>query len=225
MAKLRLVAGLAAASLAAALGSTSAMASTTINYNTTGSTLSCNGIGGCVQNTSTSVTVAGLTITYNSGSGSGVVTPSIINLGNLVSTGTGTNVNLTGLLLTVNVNSTPPGTSGALPNGAVSGLLSTNNSSSVITFSPNNTTTGFGTLPGVTMTGPAGQYIYQVLNPTLGLQAPTVGNPIGQTSIQGAVTFNALPEPATWGMMIAGFGILGGTLRRRQTVKTGASLA
>ncbi|MGD0579140.1 MAG: hypothetical protein ABSC08_09455, partial [Bryobacteraceae bacterium] len=121
----------------------------TINYNTTGSTLSCNGIGGCVQNTTTSITDGGLTLTYNTGSGSGVVTPSIINLGNIVSTGTGANVDLTGLLLTINVNATPPGAGATLPNGAVSGLLSTDNSGATILFSPNNTTTGFGTLPGV----------------------------------------------------------------------------
>src|SRR5215475_992585 len=127
----------------------------TVSYNTTGSTLSCNGVAGCVQNTSTSVTIGGLTFTYNAGSGSGVVTPSIINLGNIVSTGTGTNVGVSGLLLTINVNSTPPGGSGTLPNGSVSGTISTNNSGATITFSPNNTTTGFGTLPGVVISGGA----------------------------------------------------------------------
>ena len=39
-------------------------------------------------------------------------------------------------------------------------------------------------------------YTYQVLNTNLGLQAPTVGNPIGQTSIQGDVTSAAIPEPS-----------------------------
>ena len=58
-----------------------------------------------------------------------------LNLGNIVSTGSGTNVTLTGLLLTINVNSTPGG-SGTLPNGAISGQLSTSNSSSTISFSP-----------------------------------------------------------------------------------------
>src|SRR5205807_8873470 len=135
------------------------------------STLSCNGIGGCVQNTPTSVFVGGLTFTYNAGSGSGVLTPSIINLGNIVSTGTGTNVNVTGLLLTIFVNSTPPGAGGALPNGAVSGSISTNSSGATILFSPNNTTTIFGTLPGVVIAGGGQQLTYQILNPTLGLQA------------------------------------------------------
>ena len=189
----------------------------TINYDTTGSTLSCNGVAGCSQNTSTSVTIGGLTFTYNTGSGNNVVTPSIINLGNIVSTGTGSNVNVSGLLLTINVNSTPPGSAGTLPNGAISGTISTNNSGASILFSPNNTTTGFGTLPGVTIGSGASAFIYQVLNPTLGLQAPTVGNPIGQTSIQGAVTdvsTSGTPEPTT--LLLTGVGIaLVGLLRRR----------
>jgi len=197
--------------------STTTASASTINYNTTGSTLSCNGVAGCVQNTSTSATIGGLTLTYNTGSGSGVGTPSIINFGNIVSTGTSSGVNLTGLLLTINVNSTPPGAGATLPNGAVSGSISTNSSGSTILFSPSNTTTGFGTLPGATISGSGISLVYQILNPSLGLQAPTIGNPVGQTSIQGAVTdvSVATPEPSTFGAMFAGIGLLGFFGRRR----------
>lgn len=41
----------------------------------------------------------------------------------------------------------------------------------------------------------------------------------------GDVTPGAVPEPATWAMMILGFGLIGGTMRRRSTVKSGYSLA
>jgi hypothetical protein len=197
-----------------------AASATTINYNTTGSTFSCNGVAGCAQNSTTSVTVGGLTFTYNTGSGSGVVTPSIINFGNIVSTGTGASVSISGLLLTININSTPPGASGTLPNGAISGTISTNSSGATILFSPNNTTTVFGTLPGVVISGGGVSLDYQILNPSLGLQAPTVGNPIGQTSIQGAVTsvITATPEPTTLLSMGAGLGLMG-LIRRRKTNK------
>jgi hypothetical protein len=185
----------------------------TINYNTTGSTLSCNGVAGCVQNTTTSVSFASLSLTYNTGSGSGVNTPSFINLGNIVTTGTSAGVNLTGLLLTVNVNSTPPGASGTLPNGAISGLLSTNSSTTSISFSPNNTTSLFGTLPGVVISGGGTSLLYQIANTTLALQAPTVGNPIGQTSIQGAVSL--VPEASSSLMLGAGLAGLLFISRRR----------
>ncbi len=125
-------------------------------------------------------------------------------------------MSLTGLLLTINVNSTPPGASGSLPNGSVTGMMSTNNSGTVLSFSPSNTTTGFGTLPGVVISGASGCFTYQVLNTSLGLQAPTVGNPIGQTSIQGAVSDNAVPEPTSVVLMSAGLGLLG-LLRRRSS--------
>ena len=137
--------------------------------------------------------------------------------GNIVSTGTGTGVNVTGLLPTINVNSTPPGVGGTLPNGSISGNISTNNSGATILFGPNNTTTTFGTLPGVVLTGGGQQFTYQVLNPSLSLQAPTVGNPIGQTSIQGAVsdtTPTQTPEPST-SLLISG-GLVGFVLLRRR---------
>jgi hypothetical protein len=192
----------------------------TVNYNTTGSTLSCNGVIGCVQDTTTEVTVGGLTFSYNNGSGSGVVTPSIINLGNIDTTGTGTSVNVTGLLLTINMNSTPPGAGGTLPNGDISGSLSTNNSGAIILFAPNNTTTAFGTLPGVVISGGGNSFTYQVLNPTLGLQAPTVGNPVGLTSIQGDVVFEATtptPEPTMF-LFLLGTGLaMVGVIRLRAT--------
>ena len=191
--------------------------SSIVSYNTSGSTLSCNGVAGCVQNTVTSITLGGLTLTYNAGSGL-VPTPSFISLGNIVSSGTGTNVNMTGILLTINVTSTPPGANGALPNGSIAGSLSTSTSSTSITFSPSNTTTLAGTLPGVTITGATDSFTYQVSKTTFAIQAPSVGNPLGQTSIQGFVDGSGIntsaPEPTTIVLMGAGLGLVG-MLRRR----------
>ena len=59
---------------------------------------------------------------------------------------------------------------------------------------------------------------YQVLNPSLGLQAPTVGNPIGQTSIQGdLVATAATPEPTMF-LFLLGTGLaMVGVVRLRAT--------
>jgi hypothetical protein len=187
-----------------------------IGYNTTGSNLSCGAAAGCAQLTANSVAFGGLTISYNSGSMVGVSAPSIISLGTLVTTGTGTNVNLTGLSLVLNINAVGIG-SGTLPAGVVSGQISTNNSGASITFAPSNTTTQFGTLPGVVMSAGGLQYTFQVLNPILGIQAPAAGNPVGVTGIQGDVTVtgSAAPEPMTALLTSAGLGALAFVRRRR----------
>ena len=205
--------------LSLALGS--AVFAGTVSYNTTGSTLSCNGVAGCTPLIpGLSVSIGGLTLTYNAGSGTVAANPgSFINLGNIVTTGSGTNVNLTGIQLVINVNSTPPGGSGTIPVGAISGSLSTNGSSTSINWSTGFITSPvFGSLPGVQIgSTPAGAFIYQVQQTTLALQAPQVGNPIGQTSIQGDVTDvtpSATPEPTTMILMGAGLGLVG-MLRRR----------
>lgn len=191
----------------------------TINYNTTGSNLFCNFVAGCVQDTSTSVTVGGLTLSYNAASGSGVLTPSLIDFGNIVASGSSTGVNLTGLILDINVNSSPPNASATLPNGTFSGTISTSSSGATITFSPYNTTTStYGTLPGVVIAGGGVSLTYQVVHPTISIQAPTAGNPAGQASIQGAVSDNAVvtPEPTTIFLLTAGVGMVA-LIRRRKS--------
>ncbi len=174
------------------VGLTASAALADVDYNTDGSMLTCGTASDC-SSTGTSVTIGGLTLTYNPGSDMNVGTPSYINLGTIISTGTGNQVAITGVQLTIDITSIPGG-SGTLPVGTVSGLLSTNGSTASIDFSPSNTTTGFGTLPGVVIGG----YTYQVTNPSLALVAPESGIPgqLGQTSIQGAVT-GPVPEPVS----------------------------
>jgi PEP-CTERM motif len=37
--------------------------------------------------------------------------------------------------------------------------------------------------------------------------------------LQFALRLGAIPEPATWAMMILGFGMIGGAMRRRRAVR------
>ena len=173
---------------------------TAITYDTTGSTLSCSGVSGCIQNSTTSISIGGLTLVYSPVPVTPVTTvtsPSQINFGNVVWTGSGAGSTVSGISLAIKINSTPPSQSGTLQSGLLMGSISMNSSTATLSFSPNNTTTTFGTLPGVVI----GTLTYQVQNTTLGLVAPTSGNPAGQTTIQGAisgsVTVVTPPNPPT----------------------------
>ena len=189
-----------------------------IDYDTTGTTLSCNGVSGCVQNSAASITAGGLTLTYDGAAGSGIATPSLISLGNMVATGSGAVVDLTGLVLVIHLNSTPPGVGGEMPSGMITGVLSTDTSGAAILFTPNNTSTAFGTLPGIVIVGSAQVFTYQVINPLLGIVAPSVGLPAGVTVIEGAVTETTsswVAEPSTFVLLGAGLSALGLLFRRR----------
>lgn len=51
------------------------------------------------------------------------------------------------------------------------------------------------------------------------------GNPSGDAPITAAVTIAAVPETATWAMMLAGFGMIGFAARRRTSVTTAVRFA
>jgi len=54
-----------------------------------------------------------------------------------------------------------------------------------------------------------------------------VGTVVGSGSYTGTATFTAaaVPEPATWGMMVVGFGLLGAAARRSRKVSTNVSFS
>jgi hypothetical protein len=174
----------------------------TITYNTTGS-IACNGVVGCstitngVSITQNSATV---TLVYDPNVGTTITSPSNINYGAIDSSATSaTAVDLTGLLVTLNVNQTVPSVNnGTFGSGSVSGTLTGTSSGASITWlSPTSIFIGPET--------------YTVFTPTV-IVAPTSN--AGVTTIQGAVADTAAPEPTTIVLTGAGLCLLG-SLRRR----------
>jgi len=106
-----------------------------------------------------------------------------------------------GLTLTVNVSQQLPTAGGpvSIPAGSITGAVSGTSNSGVITWPGNNTIN-------------IGVVIYRVANNPLNLVPPSSQG--GDTSVQGVVTDNSVPEPATFAMF--GVALVGlGMLRRR----------
>jgi len=190
-----------AACAAAAFAATPAMAAVT--FDTNGSSLSCNGVANCTQVDATTVSFDGLTLSYVAGLGINIEPTSFINLGALDATGAGT-FDLTGLLLGININQTVPGGSGTLPSGDLFGTITGNSSGATISWLS----------AGVAING----FLYTVTNSPLSIVPPATCIPgtavCGVTTIQGQV--QAVPEPATWALMLIGFGGMGFAMRRRR---------
>jgi len=105
------------------------------------------------------------------------------------------------LTLTINVTQILPSAGGpvGIPAGSIVGAVSGTSNSAVITW-PGNNTINIGVIS------------YRVANNPLNLVPPSSQG--GDTSVQGVITDNSVPEPATFGMF--GAALIGlGLLRRR----------
>ncbi len=208
----------------------------TISYNTLGSTLSCASAANCVQTTAATVVLGNvngqISLTYIKATGLNVAFPGPIDLGHVDISVTGTpgTFSLNGILLTINVNSLPPGAGGTLPNGAFSGSISASSSTAVLTFAPNNTSSGLcPACPGVVIGAGASSYLYQVSTSTVSLPAPIGGVGASTTSaaiaaagtvssgaIGGVVSTpgTATPEPGS--LFLLSSGLIGLRLLRKR---------
>lgn len=193
---------LAATAAAAAFAATPASAQM-VTYNTNGSTLQCGTAANCSAITGNSIQFGSglnrLVLSYDPILTATVNAPSNISLGAIDSTNLlAANYDITGVLLNILLFSTPPGSSGGLPQGSIGGTLSGFSSNATLSFLSG----------GVNIGG----FNYTVTNSPLGVNPPSSN--LGVTTIQGRVT--AVPEPATWAMMLLGFGGIGFAMRRRR---------
>jgi hypothetical protein len=173
------------------------VAAGTVTYNTSASTLTCGSAASCAQTNPDEVTIAGtFHVTYEDIASSTVNAPSDISYGYLQETGSGS-VSLAGIKLTLDIYSAPPGGSGDLPTGTISGTVTGSSSTALLTFSGLNVVIG--------------QEDYALLESTI-VMVPTTSNG-GQSSIEGSVS--QTPEVSTGFMVLAGVGLIAQRGRRR----------
>lgn len=98
-----------------------------------------------------------------------------------------------------------------------------------LTLSGSGIPGGFMSFSGPTAIGTA--WTYAISNLALGVGTYTVnlaGTANTDAAFQGTVKFNlagGVPEPATWGLMLLGFGLMGSSMRRRRARTAVAQLA
>lgn len=178
--------------LIAALGVLSALSAapasaTQITFSTTGA---FNGSGSTITFGSGANT---LTLTFNGIPSSTVdANPfTFASLGFIHTSSTGTGATITpGTTLTINIDQTVPGIGNGNLGGTISGVISTTNSTGLISFTVNSVV-----IAGIT---------YSIQNNPLALVPPNTNN--GDTSIQARLD-NPVPEPLT--SLLVGAGLIG----------------
>ena len=73
-----------------------------------------------------------------------------------------------------------------------------------------------GARMGGTQTASLGEYTLDVGNYTIAYSGSVIGAPAGVGSNITFALGSAVPEPASWAMMLGGFGLVGGALRNRR---------
>ena len=201
-----------------------------IAYTTSG-VFNCNGIAACVA-AGNVATISGFTVTYNAQAITNVnANPvSSANFGDITISGpAGGSVNLTSLLLSVNVLQTGPFTP-AVAQGW------TGTASGTVSVTAAGVSSGFATIcfvantcpnaiESLTYTSATGTVIYKIQTPqntnpppTNGytIRATQTGTAADPTSFQGSVTDAGVPEASTYMMMFSGLVGVGLLRRRRQ---------
>jgi hypothetical protein len=89
-------------------------------------------------------------------------------------------------------------------------------------FTPSATPNVLNTTVNFVVTGGTGRFLGATgAFQGVGTLDRRVARPINTVTLNGSLNLPAIPEPSTWGLMIVGFGLAGGALRRRRPTLAG----